>query len=298
MSKPATILAAGILILTLKVSTGLGPNLRAEPPKVETETDLVYTRAGETDLKLDVVRPGEGNGPFPAVLVIHGGAWRAGNKKDSGGFQNDLARHGYVTVSPQYRFCPKDPFPAQIHDVKAAVRWLKSNASKYHVDPQRIGAVGFSAGGHLSLMLGLTSEKDGLEGDVKPGEPDTRIKAVVNYFGPSDLGASDIPAISQPLVKDFLGGTPQEKPEASAKASPITYVSSDDPPVLTFQGTKDPLVPHSQAIKLTEAMSKAGVPGRVELLIGASHGWGGAELERTKAETFAFFDRYLKAASE
>lgn len=298
MSKPASILAAGILVLTLKVSIGCEIPLRAEHPKVETENDVVYTKAGETELKLDVVRPGEGKGPFPAVLVIHGGAWRGGNKKDNGGFQNDLARHGFVTISPQYRFCPKETFPAQIHDVKAAVRWLKSNAAKYHVDPERIGAVGFSAGGHLSLMLGLTSEGDGLEGNVKPGDPDSRIKAVVNYFGPSDLGAADMPAVSQPLVKDFLGGTPLEKPEASAKASPLTYVSSDDPPVLTFQGTKDPLVPHSQAIKLTEAMSKAGVPGRVELLIGASHGWGGAELEHTKAETLAFFDRYLKAAGQ
>ena len=144
-------------------------------------------------------------------------------------------------------------------------------------------------------MLGVTSNKDGLEGVVKPGEPNSRIQAVVNYFGPTDLSASDIPIVSKPLLKDFLGGTPQEKPEATIKASPLTYVSSDDAPVLTFQGTKDPLVPHSQAIKLTEAMSRVGVPGRIELLVGAGHGWGGDELNRTKSETLAFFDKYLKA---
>lgn len=261
---------------------------------IETENDVVYTKAGETELKLDVIRPGSGDGPFPAIIVIHGGAWRAGTRKDNAALQQDLARRGYVTISPQYRFCPKETFPAQVHDVKAAVRWLKTNAAKYHVDPERIGTVGFSAGGHLSLMLGVTSEKDGLEGDAAPGAPNTRIQAVVNFFGPTDLGADDIPPISKPLVKDFLGGTPQEKPEASAKASPLTYVTSDDPPILTFQGTKDPLVPHSQAVKLTEAMTKAGVPGRVELLVGAGHGWGGTDQQSTKADTFAFFDKYLK----
>jgi fermentation-respiration switch protein FrsA (DUF1100 family) len=112
------------------------------------------------------------------------------------------------------------------------------------------------------LMLGVTSPADGLEGDVAPGAPDSRIKAVVNYFGPTDLAAKDIPDISKPLVNDFLGGTPLEKPEAAAKASPLTFVSKDDAPVLTFQGTKDPLVPATQAIKLAEAMSAAGVPGR------------------------------------
>ncbi len=128
------------------------------------------------------------------------------------------------------------------------------------------------------------------------GAPDSRVKAVVNYFGPTDLAASDIPDICKPWVKDFLGGTPQEKPEAAAKASPLTFVSKDDAPVLTFQGTKDPLVPSTQAIKLAEAMSSAGVPGRVELMVGAQHGWGGAEMEQTIGDTFRFFDRYLKPA--
>ena len=126
------------------------------------------------------------------------------------------------------------------------------------------------------------------------GSPDSRVKAVVNYFGPTDLAANDIPDICKPWVKDFLGGSPQEKPEAAAKASPLTFVSKDDAPVLTFQGTKDPLVPYNQAIKLADAMTAAGVPGRVELLVGAQHGWAGAELERTLDETFRFLDRQLK----
>jgi acetyl esterase/lipase len=266
----------------------------ADEPKPATELNIVYTKVGATELKLDLARPAQGEGPFPAVLVIHGGAWRSGNKADMGGVLREFVGHGYVAVSPEYRFCPQETFPAQVHDVKAAVRWIKTNAKKYRIDPDRVGAIGFSAGGHLALMLGVTGPNDGLEGDVSAGAPDSRVKAVVNYFGPTELGAPDIPDRSKPLVKDFLGATPQQKPELAAKASPRTYISKDDAPILTFQGTKDPLVPATQAIKLAEAMTEAGVPGRVELLIGAQHGWRGAELERTRAETFRFFDQYLK----
>jgi acetyl esterase/lipase len=269
--------------------------VKAAPPKLMIDQDIAYSKVGSRDLKLDIARPAEGDGPFPAVLVIHGGAWRQGNKADVRPILPQFVEHGYVAVSPEYRFCPQNAFPAQIHDVKAAVRWLKVNAKKYRIDPDRIGAMGFSAGGHLSLMLGLTSPTDGLEGDVSAGAPDSRIKAVVNYFGPTDLAAKDIPDICKPWVKDFLGGSPQERPDAAAKASPLTFVSKDDAPVLTFQGTKDPLVPYNQAIKLADAMNSAGVPGRVELLLGADHGWGGAEMTRTVSETFGFLDRYLKA---
>jgi acetyl esterase/lipase len=266
----------------------------AQAPGVATENDVVYTQVGGTELRLDLARPAEGNGPFPAIVVIHGGAWRGGNKASNRALLVEFARRGYVAISPQYRFCPQETFPAQVQDCKAAVRWLRARASTYHVDPERFGAVGFSAGGHLSLMLGVTDSKDGLDGDVPADAPSSKVQAVVNYFGPTELGADDIPLISKPLVRDFLGGTPQEKPEACAAASPLTHVSKDDAPVLTFQGTKDPLVPHTQATKLADKMTEMGVPGRVELLLGAGHGWGGAELERTKAETFAFFDQYLK----
>jgi acetyl esterase/lipase len=269
--------------------------VKAAPPKLTIDQDLAYSKLGSRELKLDIARPAEGDGPFPAVLVIHGGAWRQGNKADVRPILPQFVEHGYVAVSPEYRFCPQDAFPAQIHDVKAAVRWLKVNAKKYRIDPDRIGAMGFSAGGHLSLMLGLTTPNDGLEGDVSAGAPDSRVKAVVNYFGPTDLAAKDIPDICKPWVKDFLGGSPQDRPDAAAKASPLTFVSKDDAPVLTFQGTKDSLVPYTQAIKLAEAMNSAGVPGRVELILGADHGWGGAEMTRTVNETFGFLDRYLKA---
>jgi acetyl esterase/lipase len=280
------------------VSSGLwffgSPAHAQQPAKAIEERDIVYAKVGSDELKLDVDQPAGATGPLPAIVVLHGGAWRQGSKADVQRIFPEFIRRGYVAVAPQYRLCPKDTFPAQVHDVKAAVRWIKANGRKYQIDPDRIGAIGFSAGGHLALMLGLTSPSDGLEGEVSAGAPDSRVKAVVNYFGPTDLAAKDIPDICKPWVKDFLGGSPQDKPEAAAKASPLTFVSRDDAPTLTFQGTKDPLVPFSQAIKLAEAMTTAGLPGRVELLIGAEHGWGPAEMERTVSDTFRFFDTYLK----
>jgi acetyl esterase/lipase len=268
----------------------------ADPPKVTAENDVVYAKPGGTELKLDLARPGEGDGPFPVVFVIHGGAWRGGDKVSNRAALQEFARRGYVAVSPQYRFCPKHTFPAQVHDVKAAVRWVKGHAKEYKADPDHVGAMGFSAGGHLAMMLGLTGPSDGLEGEVAEGAPDSKVHAVVNYFGPTELSASDFPDVSKPLIKDFLGSTPAEKPELVKQASPLTYVSKGDAPVLTFQGTKDPLVPHTQATRLADAMTAAGVPGRVDLLVGAGHGWGGDDMKRTLAESLDFFEKRLKAS--
>ncbi len=122
----------------------------------------------------------------------------------------------------------------------------------------------------------------------------SRVQAVVNYFGPTDLTASDLPEPSRPILARFLGGAPTEKAELARQASPLTYVTADDPPILTFQGTKDPLVPATQAIRLAEAQTKAVAPGRVELLINAGHGWGGDDMKRTILESVQFLDHCLK----
>jgi len=287
---PSRFLAALLLVPAALAITARA----AEDTKVTTENDITYAKVNDAELKLDLAKPQSGEGPFPVVFVIHGGGWRGGDKKTNRPALTEFARRGYVAVSPQYRFCPKDTFPAQVHDVKAAVRWIKSHAKEYKVDPNHVGAVGFSAGGHLALMLGLTGPTDGLEGEADKDAPDTKIQAVVNYFGPTDLSAADYPEISQEIIKAFLGGTPKEKSKEAAQASPVTFVSKGDAPVLTFQGTKDPLVPHSQATKLADALTAAGVPGRVELLVGAGHGWGGDDMKRTLNEMYAFFDAQLK----
>lgn len=266
--------------------------------------DVVYRVVEGEELKLDILRP-EGEGPFPVVLMIHGGAWRGGKRSDMRPFAERFARAGYAAVSPSYRLCPKHVHPAQVHDVKAAVLWVKRNAAEHGFDPTRIGALGASAGAHLAMMLGVVAPADGLEPQPEAGDAakaatdgakpiDSRIQAVVNVVGPTDLGAEDIPDVSKPLVRDFLGAAPLDKPELAANASPATFVTRDDAPILTFAGTRDPLIPPTQAWLLAEKMTEAGLPGRVELLIGAGHGWAGPELERTLDESLRFLNLHLR----
>lgn len=285
-----------VLVSVVVTLLSLAPFALARQDRTaEVTADLVYATVDGRELKLDLAQPADRSAARPAIVAIHGGAWRAGNKSDLRNLLVEFAEAGYVAISPEYRFCPEHTFPAQVHDVKAAVRWLRANAETYGVDPDRIGAVGFSAGGHLALMLGLTDANDALEGPVAEDAPASNVQAVVNFFGPTDLDAEDLPMISIPLRNDFIGGTPQEKPEETAAASPITHVSRGDAPILVFQGTADPLIPTSQATTLAAAMAEAGVPGRVELIIGAGHGVSGPELPRTREATFEFFDLYLKA---
>jgi acetyl esterase/lipase len=235
-----------------------------------------------------------GDGPYPAVLVIHGGAWHEGGREENHRYLLELARRGYVAASPQYRFCPRDTFPAQLLDVKAAVRFLRSNAKGLKVNPERIGALGFSAGGHLALLLGLTGPADGFDGAESKGVPSARVDAVVDFYGPADLSARDFNDDAKAFVACLTGAPAAEKPELAAKASPVTYIGSGDAPVLAFHGAKDDLVPPSQAFALMQKLSAAGVPGRVEFVLGAGHGFSGADWERAWKEALEFLDAHLK----
>ncbi len=250
----------GIAVLAMGAAGAAA--LAGEPTKAKLEQDIVYTKAGETELKLDLEQPTDGDGPFPAVVVLHGGAWRQGSKADVRPLLHEFARRGYVAVAPAVPPLPQGP-------VSRAGARRQSGRPLDQAQCQEIPSStpstwersAFRPVATWRSMLGLTGPQDGLEGDVSAALPDSRVKAVVNYFGPTDLAAKDIPEICKPWVKDFLGGSPADKPEAAAKASPLTFVSSDDAPVLTFQGTNDPLVPFTQAIKLAEAMTNGGRTG-------------------------------------
>ena len=128
--------------------------------EIAIERDLTYGKGGDTELKLDLAMPKTGDGPFPAVVFLHGEGWRAGNRQQMNHFIEGMARLGYVSITVDYRLVPTARFPAQVEDCKAAVRWLRANAKKYRVRPDRIGVVGFSAGGHLASMLGVTAQED------------------------------------------------------------------------------------------------------------------------------------------
>lgn len=274
----------------------LAPTLAiaADPPaEVEFIPDIAYATVNGEELKLNLSRPKNATGTLPCILVIHGGAWRGGNRNAHNDITWNFAKAGYVSATLSYRLVPKHIFPTQVQDVKAATRYLRANAEKYNIDRDRLGAVGFSAGAHLSMILGTMDGSDGLDDVGDHRDQSSKVQCVVAYFGPADFNLP-FPDASRSLVADFLGGTKEQKQDAYTRASPVTYVNAGDAPTLIFQGTKDPLVPHDQAIAMLEAMTKAGVPGRVEFIVGASHGWPNPELGRTVRDTFAFFEQHLK----
>ncbi len=262
--------------------------------RIDYQENVVYGRGGDLELHLDIAVPSDLDGPAPCIVVIHGGAWRGGDKRMHKQEILTFARQGYVSATLQYRLCPENRFPAQVEDVKCAIRYLRAHADQYEIDPVRIGAIGFSAGAHLSMMLGATDNEDSLEGSGGWQDQSSQVQAVVAFFGPTELGAEDIPDRSVPLVRDFLGGSRDEMSETYRRASPLTYVDEGDAPMLLFQGTEDPLVPYTQAIKMVTAMTEANVPGRVEFLIDAGHGWRGKQLEHSIEATQDFFAQYLR----
>lgn len=271
---------------------------------VVVEDGIVYGTGGDVQLKLDLARPAEGEGPFPAIVYVHGGGWRFGSR---GTYHDDIqraAQRGYVAITLTYRLTDPDddnqariPFPAQIQDAKCAVRWLRANADRYHVDPNRFGVTGGSAGGHLSLLVGVTDASHGLEGKGGNGETSSRVQAVVNYFGPTDMAHlyATSPGAAG-LVESLLEGTPDQQAAAYALSSPITHVSSDDPPTLTIHGDADRLVPFDQATRFDEAMKKAGAEHTVLPIEGSGHGFEGEDGKRAEAATFEFFDAHLQPA--
>jgi acetyl esterase/lipase len=262
--------------------------------KIATELDVVYAKSGDKDLKLDLARPTGGKGPYPCVVCLHGGGWRLGNKRDLREWIRFLAGEGYVAASVGYRLAPAHTFPAQIEDAKTAVRFLRANAAKYQIDKDRFGALGYSAGGHLACLLGLTDESCGFEGKECPGES-SRVQAVVDYFGPADLTAFAKDASAQRgMIGPFIGAKYDEKPEAHERASPIKYVSKNAPPFLILHGTKDGIVSIDQSRRLAGKLKEAGVSVRLVEVADEGHGWGGKAGADTTGETIRFLHEKLK----
>jgi len=264
--------------------------------KVELTRDVEYGKGGDVSLKLDVLKPKEkSDKPRPAIVFIHGGAWQGGNKR--AGLPRLLAPVAggdYVGFSIGYRLSGVAPWPAQIYDCKAAIRWIRLNAQRYHVDPDRIGVWGASAGGHLVSMLGTSGGAESLEGSGGWPEQSSRVTCVVDFCGPSDLlafGKSN-PRMNEPTspVYKLFAGPLAERQDAAKEASPVTHVTQDDPPFLIVHGTKDRVVPIDQAERLHKALKEAGADSTFVRIEGGGHGIGGREVgERVTA----FFDKHL-----
>ena len=228
---------------------------------------MVYAQVGKKEVVLDLFFPKASDSkPRPVAVSLHGGGWTYGAKWNGTGWlaAPELLKRGYVFVSINYRLAPRHKFPAQIEDAKCAIRFLRAHAAEYNLDPDRIAAVGGSAGGHLAALLGTTTSSAGFEGSGGWTNEASRVQAVVDMFGPADLhyGVEHKEAWSL-LVGTVFGSNPSE--EILRRASPVNYVSSDDPPFLLLHGERDSLVPLVQSELMEAALRKAGVP--VEFII-------------------------------
>ena len=264
-------------------------------PGIAIEQNLAYGKGGDTDLLLDLAMPKAGEGPFPAVMFVHGRGWREGSRRDMSHFIEGMAGLGYVGVTIDYRLVPAAHFPAQVEDCKAAVRWLRANAAKYRIDADHIGVVGFSAGGHLASMLGVTGPGDGLEGNGgNPGQS-TRVQAVVSFFGPTDFSTRDWPTdLEREVIVPFLGGTVAERPDTYRKASPYTYATKDAPPFLFFHGSEDELVPVDQSRRMADKLKVDGVPVQLVVLAGERHGFSDASNQKAMRQMLDFLGERLR----
>jgi acetyl esterase/lipase len=272
--------------------------------------DLPYATLSPAQ-KLDTYWPAEGDGPFPVIVSIHGGAFMFGDKRDHQlvPMLAGLAR-GYAVVGVNYRMSGEATFPALVHDVKAAIRWVRANAGTYQFDPDRIAAWGGSAGGYLSLMLGISAGVPELE-DLTLGNPDqpSNVQAVVDWFGPTDFLKMDEQLAASGLTpldgmehnganspeSLLLGGKITEIPDKVEAANPETYVNERAVPMLIQHGTQDPVVPVQQSIQIAAKLKQA-IGGKkvvLELLEGAGHGGPQFETSENVSRVLDFLDETL-----
>ncbi|BDI33694.1 hypothetical protein CCAX7_57450 [Capsulimonas corticalis] len=271
----------------------LAPALRAETPAAVVS--VPYTASGPQEM-IDIYTPANAAGALPVVVYIHGGAWLGGSRSSGQGASGHFNQQGYVFCSLDYRFSNEAKYPAQIEDCKCAIRFLRANAAKYHIDPKRIGVWGDSAGGHLVSLLGLTPKVKHLEGDGGWRKQSSAVQAVVDWYGPSDIVPSSMKTYTNPAGIDAITkllGDPID-PKLAADASPITFVSKSAPPFLIMHGDKDSLVPVAQSQELYDALKADGADVTLKIVAGAEHGGSQFMLPENTGLVDSFFARVLK----
>jgi acetyl esterase/lipase len=286
--------SALIVVWCLGIGSVLVDDVNGQKPEFSA---VEYAQADGRSLLLDVYETSDRKQPAPLIVWVHGGAWRAGSRTRVP--VTALTKHGFTIASVDYRLSPVARFPAQVHDIKAAIRFLRSNASAYGIDPDRIAIAGNSAGGHLAALVGVTNQHKELEGDIGTANVSSDVQAIVSYYGASNLqtilsqstphGLSvRVPALELLLGKevchrlrdgDRRGDDKAAQPEANLKiaklASPVEHVDKSDPPLLLLHGDQDPQMPINQAHELFGRYKKLNRIVEFEVIYGSAHGGPG-----------------------
>jgi acetyl esterase/lipase len=273
-----------LLLASVSGTTAQRPEAPPIPPSVEAMLDLAYAGTDNPRQRLDLYLPKNRGAArkLPVLVYVHGGAWQAGDKTQGRGQVMRFVENGTCAgVSVGYRLSQEARWPAQIHDCKAAVRWIKAHAGEHKLDAERIVVWGASAGGHLVAMLGTSAGVPEMDGKLGPDtDKDARVAGVIDFFGPTDFskmnaqrppGGMDHDSANSPESK-LLGAPVQSAPDKVKSADPCTYTDAGDPPFLIVHGDKDPLVPHGQSELLQAALKKAGVTHEFYTVNDAGHG--------------------------
>lgn len=273
---------------------------------VEVVENLEYAKVGEKSLLLDVypTTPVEGE-KSPCAIWIHGGGWYSGSKRSPSILP--LVTKGYVVVSINYRLTREAPFPAQIYDCKAAVRWVRANAATYDIDPDRIAVVGFSAGGHLAALIGTSGDVAELEGTEGTLGVSSQVQAVVDGYGPSDFETMWPIILSNPSVAEpgglnnvdavkalFKSKSKKEIISLAELASPVNYIEAGLPPFYIFHGSEDATVPVQQSQELNDLLKAQGNDVTLDIIQGQGHGVQGPMVAMKIAE---FLDLKMKSTA-
>lgn len=270
------------------------------PENIEIIKDVIYGNVDGRNLYLDIIKPKKYESKIPVIVFIHGGGWKSGNKQSGIYRLIPFAERGYFCATIGYRLSGEAKFPAQIEDCKCAIRFLRGNSEKYNIDSEKIGVWGLSAGGHLSALLGTTSDTKEFEGKGGWSEYSSKVNAVCDWFGPSDflIGFEKSEKENSPyrVISELLGGDIENLIGIAKKASPVYYVNKNCPPFLIMHGDKDNVVPFIQSLILYNKLKENSVSATLIKIKNGGHGMG----FKNKAMEFvmAFFDYYLKGEKE
>ena len=262
---------------------------------IEVERDVVYATVAGADLKLDVYRAPdlEASGLHPALVVVHGGSWRTGDKGDLPAFSQALADRGYVVFDVAYRLAPEARFPAGVADVKCAIGYVKANASRYGIDPGRLVLLGRSAGAQIALVAAYSANDPELPASCPAG--DTSVRAVISYYAPTRMDYYTVitPELSPGALDDYLGGPPETFPDQYRQARPASWIGPATPPTLLLHGSRDQFVRPLDLHELADGLENAARPYTAIELPWANHGFDynltGASSQRIQP----YLDRFL-----